>query len=865
MKLPHFAFKLIGLSLLSIHLQASPISNHPLPTWIQPVRNQTAISIDEKDVTDGYHYVLYDEQVNIATKQDYNHITIQIVNDIGVQNSSEIELTYNPSYQKLFIHYIKVIRNGVTINKLEPKDIKNIQQEKDLNNRIYDGRQTAYISLKDIRKGDLLDYAYTIDGTNPILGQKYTTYFSTEFSIPIANVHYVVVTPSQRKPIFKQHLTKHEVVSRTIGSSTIYEWNFSHPKGKTVEDGVPDWFTSFGFIELTEYNSWKEVVDWALELYKFDNQTSPELESKIKVLNKGTNEEKILNAVHFVQDEIRYMGFEVGENSHRPNSPNRVFRQRFGDCKDKANLLCYILSRMGIEVYPNLVNTNKTKAIADRLPSPNIFNHVTVCIILNGQKHWIDPTDSYQGGLLNAIQYPDYKKTLLVKKGEETVTDIQSERIRKTEVHETFVVADTVQPITLRVITNYYGVEADRNRYQFSANSLTEIEEDYTNYYKSVYGDVRLETRIETSDDRDKNIFKVFEEYSIKGMWQIQDSTSGLKYIQVTPQSMFSLISSEEIKQRKSPYNLAFPLNYTQTIEVKFPKAVSIQTESGTKSDEHFKYSFDFKTEGQNSIVMLTYHYENLTDVVEPEKATDFFNKIDALKEINAFNIPWEQAEEKAAGTIAIGDINWLMVFIAITLALALGVLSFFLYRYDSEPKHAITYAQKMGGWLVLIGIGLCLTCVVQLYHLLSQGYFNYTGWIELTTPGKTNYHPLWSIFLILEMNFKIGFIIFSIFLFFLYVNRRSSFPLFYIIFMGCSLLFSVLEIIISYTMPLMDDSSKTEAITLLVRSIITAAIWIPYMLMSDRVRETFVFTFNPNKQLHEQTEQSTTPENDAE
>ena len=76
-------------------------------------------------------------------------------------------------------------------------------------------------------------------------------------------------------------------------------------------------------------------------------------------MNTGnkTDEQKVLSALHFVQDEVRYMGIEMGVNSHKPHAPDAVFAQRFGDCKDKTYLFCTLLQGMNIPAYPVLVNT----------------------------------------------------------------------------------------------------------------------------------------------------------------------------------------------------------------------------------------------------------------------------------------------------------------------------------------------------------------------------------------------------------------------------------------------------------------------------------------------------------------------------
>ena len=53
-----------------------------------------------------------------------------------------------------------------------------------------------------------------------------------------------------------------------------------------------------------------------------------------------------------MQDEVRYLGLENGISAYKPSSPNKVYNQRFGDCKDKSLLLVTMLNQMNIEAYP---------------------------------------------------------------------------------------------------------------------------------------------------------------------------------------------------------------------------------------------------------------------------------------------------------------------------------------------------------------------------------------------------------------------------------------------------------------------------------------------------------------------------------
>jgi transglutaminase-like putative cysteine protease len=822
---------------------AKHVSQAAVPSWVKPISIPNNDKVAERDVSGGYHYLLLDDQRHVATNTFYHHVALNIINDVGVQNASEIETSYDPGYESLIIHFIRIKRAGVTLNKLDMKEIKTLQRETDLESRIYDGRFSAYINLKDIRKGDIVEYAYSITGRNPVYNNKFFEEFATEYSVPVTQMVYRLVCPTLRKLQFKQHLTNNTPQISESGNNQIYEWDLSCLKPKEEEGSIPAWFMPYGFVEITEYQSWEEVVNWALNLYPKDGPLSAELKEKIAEFNQGSPEKKILATLHFVQDEIRYMGFEVGVNSHKPNDPNKVFAQRFGDCKDKALLMCRMLSEMGIEAYPNLVNTTRTKMLDSWLPSPSNFNHVTVCVKVNGQTYWFDQTDSYQAGKLNTIQYPKYYKTLIVKPGEKGITHIQNQRISNIKVHETFVVTDTVSPIILRVISTYTGSEADNIRYIFSSKGIGDIEKEYTAYYKSLYGDVTLDDKISFTDDPEENVFKVFEDYSIKDLWTL---TEGRKQIEVSASLLFNAIQLENIKTRKMPFALDFPCDYEQKLEVKFPMAIGIKEEEETIEDKHFKYTYHFSNEGNGSIVILKYNYQTLTDVVEPENTFSFFTKIAEVKRLSAYYISW--GESGSTPTLNEANMNWMMVLGALLGSGGYVFLFLFLFKKDIDPRHEVEYAQEIGGWLVLVVISLIITFFINLAQVFSSEYFNLTAWGELTTPGKTMYHPLWGLFLTGELLIKIGLIFFILFLIILFVKRRSSFPLMFIIYIGSTLGYLVFETFLSYVLP-GAESYQSTVFSEWAKVLIYGAIWIPYMLTSWRVRETFVFTYNPLKQ----------------
>src|SRR5207248_3294814 len=104
-----------------------------------------------------------------------------------------------------------------------------------------------------------------------------------------------------------------------------------------------------------------------------------------RLAREGADEPaRALPALRFVQDDVRYLGIEIGPSSHRPHPPAAVLDQRFGDCKDKSLLLVTLLRALGVEAWPVLLHTSLGRALDEWLPTAVAFNHVVVLARVGG-------------------------------------------------------------------------------------------------------------------------------------------------------------------------------------------------------------------------------------------------------------------------------------------------------------------------------------------------------------------------------------------------------------------------------------------------------------------------------------------------
>lgn len=144
-----------------------------------------------------------------------------------------------------------------------------------------------------------------------------------------------------------------------------------------------------------------------------------------------------------------------------------------------------------------------------------------------------------------------------------------------------------------------------------------------------------------------------------------------------------------------------------------------------------------------------------------------------------------------------------------------------------------------IGGWLILPIIGLVVTPLRGVFHLAS--YAELLQSRELLTGGQFA-------FIVLEFfgNLVI-LLVLPIVLLVLLFRKSASFPRLFVIWAAGGLAFILVDLAVARFLfgdvlaaanqPLLDAETTGE----LVRSVITAAVWIPYMRLSRLVSNTFV------------------------
>jgi hypothetical protein len=126
--------------------------------------------------------------------------------------------------------------------------------------------------------------------------------------------------------------------------------------------------------------TWKSIGEWFAQLSKDRLTPSPEIAAKAQELTAGKSGfyEKAEAIAGFVQHDVRYVAVEVGIGGYQPHAAADIFRNRYGDCKDKATLTSAMLSTVGI--HSALVMVDSERGAVDQ-SAPSLFGDHMIAAI----------------------------------------------------------------------------------------------------------------------------------------------------------------------------------------------------------------------------------------------------------------------------------------------------------------------------------------------------------------------------------------------------------------------------------------------------------------------------------------------------
>jgi hypothetical protein len=122
-----------------------------------------------------------------------------------------------------------------------------------------------------------------------------------------------------------------------------------------------------------------------------------DVDQLVSDLVKGakSDREKVHAIFQWVQKNIRYVAFEDGMAGFIPRSAIDVYVKRYGDCKDMANLLKYMINKAGIDAYHTWIGSrNKPYSYKD-VPSAVADDHMICSIKLDNQYIFLDATSPF--------------------------------------------------------------------------------------------------------------------------------------------------------------------------------------------------------------------------------------------------------------------------------------------------------------------------------------------------------------------------------------------------------------------------------------------------------------------------------------
>lgn len=819
----------------------------PEPLWVDIASIPARPQFQPPEPGETTRHLLVDEQVHAKREEYFTRRVYEVLDETGVQENSTISVLFQPDFQTLILHHVQVWRGAEAREQLDPKAVRLVERESDASGNIYRGEARAFLVLSDIRIGDRIEYSYTIRGRNPVLQHRYAGGFLTGWTVPLAHLRFRLIWPEGRRLNWRA-VTKEvapQVQPHPDGTEMI--WSLTNQPSVKVERNTPSWYPILPWVQLSDFQSWSEVAAWAAELFPENPNLPPALEASIADwIQLPTGADRAQAALQFVQNEIRYVGIEIGVNSHQPADPLTVLTRRFGDCKDMTQLLISILNRLGLRARPLLVNSAAEGTITNWWPSPYAFNHAVVLAELGSDRWLLDPTLAYQRGPLTNRFVPRFGAGLIAARSStqlEILPDPEYGTL-DTRIVEEFRVGAPGESSELVVTTRSSGLAAEIVRAQFAVIPRAEMESSLRDFYLRQYKGLEATQPVEFQDLTNQNRTITIERYGIPELWTRTDPANPWKAL-FFPSTLSTLFALPDPIRRQSPLAIVHPRRIEVSTRLELPSEWTMKDEQSVITSPATTLSVS-RTHRSRSM-QFDFTFQATSDFVPPEKMEEYAA---ALRQMDS-NLGYELTRREKAESGSVQPFNWLIFALAgvysLLLVTAVGLALWLVPRRDSPPPvHTVDpeHLTGIGGWLVLVAIQVCIAPLTNLGILTTTApAYSAVRWSALTTPGSPEYHPLLAPVLIGELLGNLTFLAVSTWLLVLFWQRHRWFPKVMIVALIGRLLFTFLDEALSGAISQEQGTSLQHAkmVGQALGTFGATMAWVLYFIRSVRVKRTFV------------------------
>ena len=340
----------------------------------------------------------------------------------------------------------------------------------------------------------------------------------------------------------------------------------------------------------TLFNSGADLYKWYKSLVDLIKDDPSVYKSKVHDLtaNAKTDEEKVRNIYYWVQDNIKYIAFEDGLAGFKPEESDRVFNNRYGDCKGMANLIKQMLRSAGFDARLTWIGT-KHISYDYSIPSLAVDNHMICTLLLNGKRYFLDGTEKFIGLGMNAERIQN--KEVMIEDGDRFIID-KVPAGTAAQNKETYLSRLTIENELLNgtCSRSYSGESCSEFLYSFNRFEKNRQKDALENYLGQSDKNIQV-ANVVTSDlnNRDQQL-KIDYEVNVKNK---VSSFEGEMYIDL---DLLKEFSGLDLKDRKTNYEFGYKSNYQSSVVLEIPTGYKV-----SKLPENLNYS------GSDFSVSLTF------------------------------------------------------------------------------------------------------------------------------------------------------------------------------------------------------------------------------------------------------------------